>query len=436
MIRQLRKKFIIVAMSSILAVLAVIIVSLNVVNYRNMVSRADRILQMLSENDGHFPKNFPGKEQPPEEPADAMPRQQKTKDLSDNQENFRGLSVETPYDTRFFSVKLDGKGEVVSVDTGRIAAVKTDEAVGYAQTVWDQTSRKSQKTGFLGDYRYISQVAEATGECRVIFVDCSKERDSFRNLMITSLGVSALGMIAVFILVYIFSRRVFLPVEESYRKQKQFVTDASHELKTPLTIISANVDLLEMEGEKNQWTASIRNQVKRLRNLTEQMVTLSRLEEEQAPVFVKCNLSEIVTDTATVFEPLILAEEKQLETEIAADIVCMGEEEKLRQMVSLLLDNALKYSSEKGEIRVKLSAHKNGRVCLTLWNTVGEESGIAPGRQDMLFERFYRTDGSRNSRTGGSGIGLSVVKAIAELHGGKISAKSEDGKSICFTIIL
>jgi len=422
MIRNLRRKFIAVAMSSMLAVLIIIVCALNAANYINMVSRVDKILDMLAENGGHFPdsfgENFGQKDRMPGGVRKPM--------------YAREFSAETPYDTRFFSVKLDADGQVISVDTGRIASVKTEEASAYAGKV--HSLGKSR--GFLEHYRFLEKVDDA-GCCRVIFVDCEKELESHRRMLLASAGVSALGTLAVFILVLIFSKRVFKPVELSYIKQKQFITDASHELKTPLTIISANVDLLEMEGEPNQWTGSIRNQVKRLRGLTEQMVTLSRLEEEGEKLFTKCDLSHIVAETAETFEPLAVAQNKKLQLNIQEGISCMGEEDKLRQMVSLLMDNALKYASADGEIRVSLETNKKGaRAKLTVWNTVSEDSGITKGNQDILFERFYRADSSRNSKTGGSGIGLSVVKAIVERHGGKITAESTDGESICFTILL
>ena len=441
MIRRLRRKFIIVAMCSMLAVLAVIICVLNVSSYRSMVTRADRILQMLADNEGHFPEelheNMRDKNakydktiKPDKTPGKISDTQIFPRELLPREDSF--ISAETPYDTRYFSVKLDADGQIVSTDTGRITAVKTEDAIEYAGLVLE----KGKHRGFMENYRYL--VAEGDETCaRIIFVDCGKEIDSARKLLLTSAGMSGLGALAVFLLVLFFSRRVFKPVEESYVKQKQFITDASHELKTPLTIISANVDLLEMEGEESQWTQSIRNQVSRLRHLTEQMVTLSRLEEEEKPVVEKCDFSGIVKEIAENFEAPVLAKGKKLSMDITPGLTCMAEKEKLGQMVSLLLDNALKYATENGEIRVTLApSKKNGKSKLTVWNTVSEDSGIAAGNQDVLFERFYRADSSRNSGTGGSGIGLSVVKAIVERYSGKITARSEDGKSIAFQIVL
>ncbi len=426
MIRRLRRNFITVAMCSVLAVLAVIVCSLNVASYRSVVDRADRILNMLAENGGHFPEDTPFGRRPEGEMEPPPIREER--------EKFRGMSPETPYDTRFFSVRLDESGEVISVDTGRIAAVETDEAAEYAKQIW----RQGKRTGFLGDYRFLRQPSE--DGVQIIFVDCGTQMDAFRGLVLTSAGVSLLGMTAVFLLVLYFSRKVFVTVEESYARQKRFITDASHELKTPLAIISANVDILEMEGQESRWSASIRNQVERLRALTEQLVALSRLEEEEKPELWACDLSALAAQTGEMFEPLARAGAKTLTAEIEEGVVCAGQEDGLRRMLSLLLDNALKYSSPQGEIRLRLETvkpgKKNGRVRLTVWNTVDRESGIAPGNQDVLFERFYRTDASRNSATGGSGIGLSIVKAIVEQYRGSITAQSEDGKSISFIISL
>ena len=443
MIRQLRKQFILVAMCSMFAVLAVIVGSLNVAGYYGVVSRADQILDMLAANDGHFPKDFPnrsqleridGHNQFGERPdGDFAPELPVKRGAFEKQGMFYGLSLETPYDTRFFSVRMDENGGIMSIDTGRIAAVETEGAADYAKRVWES----GRSRGFLGDYRYLCQAVEGSSDYRVIFVDCARDLGSSRSLAATSVGMSLLGLLAVFVLVMFFSKRVFVPVEQSYRKQKQFVTDASHELKTPLTIISANVDILEMEGEESQWTASIRNQVKRLRALTEQMVTLSRLEEEERPTFASCQLSVLAEETVAVFAPLAQAKGLKLTAEIAEGLTCVGDEDKLRQMLSLLLDNALKYASEQGEILLRLApAKRGGKTCITVWNTVGEDSGITQGDQSMLFERFFRPDASRSSQTGGSGIGLSIVKAIVEQHRGRITAGSDDGRSIRFIIFL
>lgn len=407
MIKKLRRQFILVAMGSMAAVLIVILASLNAANYQSMLTRSDRILQVLSENDGKFPVK---KEAPP------VPG---------------GMSVETPYDTRFFSVKTDSSLQILSVDTGRISAVKTSDAIDIAGRVLE----KGKTKGFYGNYRYLVK-EDRTDGLILVFVDCEKELQGFYRLLKISVGLSVLGMGAVLLLVLLFSKKVFHPVEESYRKQKQFITDASHELKTPITVISANVDLLEMGEKPEQWIGSIRNQIEKLRKLTEQLVTLSRLEEENNPVMIRCSLSELAMQSVELFAPLAKTGQKILETDIDREVFCTGNEESLTQMLHLLLDNALKYTPENGKIQVSLKKQRNGKAKLQMENQLSKDSGIGKGEWPELFERFYRTDASRNSRTGGSGIGLSIVKAIVEQHKGRIRAYSADGSTICFEIIL
>ncbi len=416
MFTQLRKKFILVAMCSTFAVLAVIIVTLNLVSYINMVSRADTILEMLSENDGRFPE-----EQLRPTGELISPKMDGRLQLPPPKEKGRMLSPETPYETRFFSVRLKDTGEVAAVDTGKIAAIEAREAIEYARII----SSSGRKKGFYKSYRFIK--ASDKGDITVIFMDMYRERESFRTLLITGILVSFIGLLAVFILVVIFSKKVFQPVAASYAKQKQFITDASHELKTPLTIISANVEVLEMETGENKWTGSIQKQIGRMNQLVEQMVTLSRMDEKnRLPSPEVFSLSDVIKETAEFYLPLAQMQEKELLLQIEEEQIYRGNESLIRQLASLLLDNALKYSSKKG--RVKVWFKQKGKYFeFGVWNTVTE---IQKGNLDIIFERFYRLDASRNSETGGFGIGLSIAKSIVEAHNGKITAKSDDGRSI------
>lgn len=423
MISRLRRNFILITMCSTFAVLAVIIGTLNLVSYHNMVEKADNILLLLAENNAVFPEKFPWEYdsmEPPEDAQEGMNRKYKDGMKKD-------MSPETPYETRFFSVKLDEEGKLISVDTGKIAAVATEDAVAFAEEIWESGSKK----GFYNTYRYM--VTEQTDGNMIVFIDRSRELAAFFTLALTSISVAVLGLAAVLVLVVFFSKIVFRPVALSYEKQKRFITDASHELKTPLTIISANVEVLEMMQEENEWTRSIRNQVSRTNTLVEQLVTLSRMDEEKGlQTAEKFSLSEAVTETAELFRTLADSKEKQLEITVAGEYMYCGDEKLLRQLVSLLVDNAVKYSTEKGTIRVALQ-QKGRHFYLTVWNTVEE---IQKGNLDILFERFYRLDSSRNSKTGGSGIGLSIVKSIAEAHKGRVQARSEDGKSLEIMVVL
>ena len=217
---------------------------------------------------------------------------------------------------------------------------------------------------------------------------------------------------------------------DNYEKQKQFITDASHEMKTPLAIISANAEVLEMVNGENEWTQSIQKQIKRMNHLTEEMVMLSRLDEENTSWNMQdCNLSDLVREIVDNFRTLAESKNKELYLEADEGILYCGDEMALRQLFSILLDNAVKYALPETRIECRLTG--GTRPVFVIRN---QAEGLLPGKQDRLFDRFYRLDVSRNSETGGNGIGLSIAKAIVDAHKGKIIAFSQDRKEICFTI--
>lgn len=419
MIRDLRKKFILVAMLSTMLVLTAIMGVVNFSNYREMLDRADEMTALLEQNDGKFPEEPSWHEQDDTETPPAKPE-------NDEKDKSR-FSVETPFETRYFTVTVDENGEVTDCDLDRIAAVDEETAEEYTQTA----QQKNKTTGFQGIYRY--RVTETEDGAKYVFLDCRREISNFRTVLVTTISVSLLGLAAVFVLVVIFSRMVFRPVEESIQKQKRFITDASHELKTPLTIIDANTEVMEMESGESQWTKSTRKQNQRLSGLVQQLVTLSRLDEEKG-LEEKCefNLSEAVSECVQPYESLAQTREKNLTLNIEEDITYTGDERSIRQLAGILMDNAVKYSSENGNITLTLKK-KGKKIFLEVYNDADD---LPQGKLDVLFERFYRLDSSRNSGTGGSGIGLSVAKAIVQAHKGKITAENKNGRGLTITVIL
>ncbi|MDD3920653.1 MAG: HAMP domain-containing sensor histidine kinase, partial [Eubacteriales bacterium] len=363
MIALLRKRFIIIAMCSVLGVLVLIMAALNIANFISVSHDADHVLHFLADNAGAFPK------------TDAPMRKP---------DGFRGFTPESPYVTRFFTVTVDEQGEALAVNTGHIRAVTSDDAVSLAKSVWTSGS----KAGYLGDYRYL--VNTEPEETMVLFLDNSRELSSFRTFLSLSACVSAFCALAIFLLVWFLSRRAIRPIAESYEKQKQFITDAGHEIKTPLTVIEANTEVIEMEHGSSSWTRSIRNQVERLTALTNSLITLSRMEEANNNIQMTAfSFSDAVLETANTFAAQAKTQNKELTLTVEQGVSYTGDEPSIRRLVSILLDNALKYSPTQSSII--LSVKKQGKsLLLSCENTVTEP--IEPGSHPELFERFYRRD--------------------------------------------
>ena len=441
MIRKLRRQFILVAMSSTFVVLFIIIGALNILNYGTIVRQKDDILTILSDNQGRFPTGFGPMRNPRENGFSGQQTEEKNFPWMQDGKGpwFReDFSREMPYETRFFTVTIEN-GEAVKKDLGMIASIEEDASEEYAKTVVAKFEKRGKSKGFYDEYRYM--ITKTEQGYSVIFVDCASDLSGFRKELVTSIVVSALGFFAVYLLVLFFSKKVFRPVEESYQKQKHFITDASHELKTPLTIISANVEVMEMEAEESKWSQSIKKQVSRMIGLVDQLVTLSRLDEQVESSKERFSLSDAILDTAQNYVTVAESGGKEFSIDVAENLSMNGDEKQIRQMTGLLLDNAMKYAAggsedtkatERPKIRISLQ-QKGKKAELRLWNTTDE---LAQGAHDELFERFYRPDSSRSSKTGGSGIGLSIVKSIAEAHHGKVTAVSKDGKSIEFKVSL
>lgn len=418
MIKKLRKKFIIVTTCSVLAVLILIVGIINIVNYANVVKNADHIVTLLKEGGGSFgvnDGNMNGNVTPPDGGFGDKPH----KPISP-------ISPETPFETRFFTVVIDDSGSANAVNTDKIAAVDVEQAATYALNLY----KKSKSKGFYDNYRY-GATAATDGGTMYIFVDCTRELSNFKNFLLVSIAVGVSAFAAVFVLVFFLSGKVMKPVAESYAKQKRFITDASHEIKTPLTVIGANTEILEMQGVENEWTEGIKEQIKRLTSLTEKLVFLARMDEEsQTLKATDFSLSDAVEETVKPFGAVAVAKGMTLDNDIQQNITYCGDEAMIRQLVSLLVDNALKYSDENGKIMVRFKT-VGGKVELIVTNPAKDLNGDL----SILFERFYRNDKSRNSETGGHGIGLSVVNAIVTAHKGKITARAEKGTAV-FTVTL
>ena len=415
MIASLRKRFIIIAMCSVLAVLAVIIGTINISSFAKATKKADVLLDYIAEHDGSFPAYI------------SSPKGSENA-LGGHRQN-REMSAETPFDTRFFSVLLTSEGEVASSNLGNIAAVSQEMADELALDVFEDGSQK----GYEDDYRYLS-ISTDNGGTLVIFLDNSRELSSCNSFLLISLLVSLLGSLAFLVLVLLLSKKVMQPVAESYEKQKRFITDASHELKTPLTVIDASTEVIELESGETQWTRSIRNQVRRLTALTQGLVELSRMGENKNPmVFTEFSLSDAVEESALPFSAPAQTCGKVIKANIEQNLSYKGDEKALRQLVGILLDNAIKYSTGS---EIVLSLKKQGKNLILSCKNSAEN--LEKRSYPEFFDRFYRGDNSRSSTNsgGGYGIGLSLAQAIVQAHRGKIFAKSEDGERLIVTALL
>lgn len=430
MIKKIRTEFILASMMSLLIVLAAIISAVNILNYRTIVNEADNTLSLLDSNDGKFPireesDSPPEKSDvPPEIPNENQQNMPSEKNPPDSKKN--RLSPELPYESRFFSVVITESKEIVSVDTQHIAAIDELTASELALKAINSGCKK----GFEDNYRYI--IGSHEDNMQVIFLDCTRNLSTFNNFFLLSCGISIAGYAAVFVLVVLLSGRIMKPVAESYEKQKRFITDAGHEIKTPITIIGADAEVLECEIPDNEWLQDIKLQISRLTALTNDLIFLSRMDEAQELQTIEFPFSDVVNETALSFQTLAKSQHKELTIDVEPMLTVNGEEKSLRQLVSILLDNAVKYSPENSTI--VLSLHRTGKNIMLSVTNPSEE--ISKKQLERLFERFYRTDKSRSSVTGGHGIGLSIAKAIVNAHKGKISAAIANGNSLTITAVI
>jgi len=412
MIYRLQRKFILICTVSVLTVIALVFGVILALNISSMNRNMDILADRVSEGGGRFPEAF-----------DEIPFPDKTPPR--DEQNFDFITPETPFSTRHFTVFFDKQGEVARTNTESIYAIDEDAAIEYAEKVMDD----GEERGWISNYRY--KVFSTEKGYGVVFVDGSMSRSSLMQ-SITIAGFVLLGCAAlVLILIFLLSKKAVKPIAESYEKQKQFITDANHELKTPLTLILANLDIAEAELGQNEWLDDIRSEGHRMTALVNRLVALSRMDEEGPSLNItEVALGKLVADTAREFEPLAKERGKAITASIDKEISYLGDEALLQRLVGILMDNAIKYCDQGGEITVNL--HRGRKTVLTVENTYAFVGELELNR---LFDRFYRADKARKF-TGGYGVGLSMAKAIVEKHKGEITAYKKDATHIGFKVML
>lgn len=416
MLKKMRWRFILAAMLAVFIMLVAVLAGINVWNYHTTAERADQRIQEIY---GFESGKVPGMENSEENASQPVPP-----DIFNRPDDH---DPEAPYTTRFFIVRLDEEGNVTDVSTDFIASVTQTEAEEFARKVLNE----KRQVGYYKNYRF--QILAKKNDNIVIFLNTTMELRSVRNVLLISCLVGVVCFLVVFLLVILLSKRAMKPYIRNIERQKRFITDASHEIKTPLTSIATSVDVIEMEYGEDEWTRNIHKQTSKMSRMVADLVTLSRLDEEN-PFLERTefSLSDAVWEVAEPFASLAKAQGKKYSQRIEENLTLCGNPDATRQMISVLLDNAMKYSDENGTIR--LDVYKvHGKTKIEVFNTCVLEETQNLSR---LFDRFYRPDNSRSRKTGGSGIGLSIAQAVAEAYGGKIKVSSKDGKSIMFQVTI
>ncbi len=412
MLKKLQRRFVAIAMFALSIMFLVQLGAVNIINLYQRDSEVRSILQIIANNNGVLPNGYDDN------------------DIGEYINPFGKIeiTIETPYSTRYFVVEM--KNNVATkISTEHIAAVSASDAYEYASEAF----QNGPGFGIIGPYRYLYKQGVGHEKSIMVFIDVTRDlRISFALMFISSF-VTLIAFILLLFPVWWFCKLALRPVAEAMEKQKQFITDAGHELKTPLAIISANADVMELCQGENEWLTGIKKQTVRMNTLVKNLVELSKLGEmNDSSKHMQFDISEAVSDTASGFATAAEASGKQFNYFVAGDLKYTGNEEEIRQLISILCDNAIKYTDDGGII--KLGLYKIGKnIQIDVFNTC---EYVDPASVSKLFDRFYRADSSRSRETGGYGIGLSVAKAIVDRHKGKIRAVPEGTKAITFKVVL
>ncbi len=406
MISSLRRKFILIAMASLVGTMVVLCTAIAIGNHCIVTNRVDHVISVLRQNNGNFLP--PG---PRFDPSDF---------------DFQ-ITPETPFETRYFIVELTAQREIQSVNLEHIAALDR-------QTVVDTISQiinTGAERGYVGHYRFGVFPNEDGGNTMIV-LDCFLQLQSANNMLRITIVIFLICVLIVFILLLFLSRRAIRPFVDNLERQRQFITDASHELKTPLAILSANIGLLEDTWGADKWLESAKAQITRLDRLIKNLVELARTEETIREDAVEMfSVSKIAQASTDAFQPLAEADGKSLLTEIADGISTKGVQNNFFRLFSILLDNAVKYCDTAGTIRLSVSM-RGRNICIAVSNPC---TGVDTNQLSRYFDRFYRADSSRARSTGGYGIGLSTARAIVTRHKGRIFNHYTDG-IITFTAVI
>ena len=409
MTRTLQKKFVVTAMAAISILLLLLLGAINVANFIMVGNQIDRNLQMIAA------RETGGEAAPPRE--DIPPRR-----FLEPPKN----AYDTVLSSNYFVVRYDPNGNITEIDVSRTSTVSEDDARERAALAYV----RGRESGRDGRFRYLLQTSPAGSA--VIFLDTSGERFSYLRVLLLSVGVGAVCWGLMLALVMFLSRRAIRPMEENIQRQKQFVTNAGHEIKTPLAIIQSNAEALELYQGESKWSRNIKEQTQRLDGLMKNLLTLARMDEgarvtrpEEVP------LSQMVEERAADFLQPMEDRSITLERAIQPDLTIRADRAQMEQLLSTLLDNSVKYTDEGGAVWVRLN--REGRhLRLSVENTCPALPNVPP---EKLFDRFYRGNSARTQKSGGYGIGLAVARSLVQANGGSLRARYLPPNRICFEVI-
>lgn len=409
MIRILQKKFVISAMLAITILLIVLLGAINIGNIFITQRQNEQMLQMLlNEESVSQPPKIKDKDRPKgflEAPMD---------------ENSKMSSV-------YFTVTVGKSSEIVDVNTKHIASISEEEAAEICKTVIGEGSAE----GRIQSFSYNSVQTEHDGNRIYLFLNTSLQVRNILLVLFFSVTAGILCWLIMLLLVIFISKKAIRPIAENIERQKQFVTDAGHEIKTPLSIILANTEAMELYQGESKYTENIREQTLRLNGLMQNLLSLAKADESRnAVVTENFSLTDCVSETLQMFSEPMELKEINLYKKIEEGIEIKANKEQIKQLISILADNAVKYSVKNGIVSVTLEKKGKGSV-FRIENTCAALPECPP---EKLFDRFFRADTARTQQNGGYGIGLSAAKTITELYGGTIKASYRKPDRIIFTV--
>ena len=319
-----------------------------------------------------------------------------------------------------FSIEIEGMYRVEILDNQIVneSSNITDEIRNYAI----QVSSRRHEDGYIKDYMYRIR-RHGNGIKEITLMENEYAIKRLKIMIVSAMFIGIAGIMIVYVIAKGISKTIVEPVEHSFEKQKQFVSDASHELKTPLAVIEANADVLQNKMGENKWIEYIQNEVQSMNKLVNDLLTLARMENTNSNNFHNFDLSKEVQMSVAVFESMIYEKEIKLETNIEENISFNGDSEDIKHVVSIILDNAIKHTEKDGKIIVNTQKGKND-VIIEIKNQ-GEP--IPEEEQEKIFERFYRVDKARNRNEKRYGLGLAIAKETVEKYKGTVKASSKDG---------